>query len=57
MGSEEGAWAHIPEQWLVIEPRRVALLNNKLIGLCHWMGLRFHDWIDYNGAAFSIESY
>ena len=21
--------------------------------MCRWMGSRFHDWIDYNGAAFS----
>ena len=23
--------------------------------MCHWMGSHFHDWIDYNGVAFSIE--
>ena len=23
--------------------------------MCRWMGLYFHDWIDYNGVAFSIE--
>ena len=23
--------------------------------MCHWMGWHFHDWIDYNGVAFSIE--
>ena len=22
--------------------------------MCHWMGSHFHDWIDYNGVAFSI---
>ena len=22
---------------------------------CRWMGSHFHDWIDYNGVAFSIE--
>ena len=22
--------------------------------MCRWMGLHFHDWIDYNGVAFSI---
>ena len=26
-----------------------------LIGMCHWMGSHFHDWIDYNGLAFSID--
>lgn len=28
---------------------------NRLISMCHWMGSNFHDWIDYNGVAFSIE--
>ena len=23
--------------------------------MCRWMGSHFHDWIDYNGVAFSIE--
>ena len=23
--------------------------------MCCWMGSNFHDWIDYNGVAFSIE--
>ena len=22
--------------------------------MCRWMGSHFYDWIDYNGAAFSI---
>ena len=25
------------------------------MGMCRWMGSQFHDWIDYNGVAFSIE--
>ena len=25
----------------------------RLIGMCRWMGSHFHDWIDYNGVAFS----
>ena len=25
------------------------------IGMCRWMGSHFHDWIDYNGVAFSID--
>ena len=33
-----------------------ALPSNRLMGLCRWMGLHFHDWIDYDGVAFSIES-
>ena len=27
----------------------------RLLGMCRWMGLQFHDWSDYNGVAFSIE--
>ena len=27
----------------------------RLMGMCHWMGSHFHDWIDYNGVAFSTE--
>ena len=27
----------------------------RLMGMCHWMGSHFHDWIDYNGVVFSIE--
>ena len=30
------------------------LPSNRLMGMCRWMGSHFHDWIDYNGAAFSI---
>ena len=32
-----------------------ALPSNRLMGMCRWMGLHFHGWIDYNGVAFSIE--
>ena len=31
------------------------LPSNRLMGMCRWMGSHFHDWIDYNGVAFSIE--
>ena len=27
----------------------------RLLGMCRWMGSHFHDWIDYNGVAFSME--
>ena len=27
----------------------------RLLGMCHWMGSHFHDWIDYNGVAFLVE--
>ena len=33
-----------------------ALPSNRLMGMCRWMGSHFHDWIDYNGVAFSTES-
>ena len=25
------------------------------MGMCHWMGSHFHDWIDYNGVKFFVE--
>ena len=28
---------------------------NGLMGMCRWMGSHFHDWIDYNGVAFSTK--
>ena len=30
------------------------LSYKRLMGKCRWMGSHFHDWIDYNGVAFSI---
>ena len=33
----------------------VVLTYKRLMGMCHWMGLHFHDRIDYNGVAFSIQ--
>ena len=32
-----------------------ALPYKRLMGMCRWMGSHFHDWIDYNGVAFSKE--
>ena len=29
--------------------------RNRPMGMYRWMGSHFHDWIDYNGVAFSIE--
>ena len=37
------------------ENAREVLPGNNLMGMCRWMGSHFHDWIDYNGIAFSIE--
>ena len=34
---------------------RGVLPYKRLMGMCRWMGSHFHDWIDYNGVAFSIE--
>ena len=39
---------HEPGGWGVLPDKR-------LMGMCHWMGSHFHDWIDYNGVAFSTE--
>ena len=27
--------------------------SNSLFGMCHWMGLHFHNWIDYNKVEFN----
>ena len=35
--------------------RGVLLPYTRLMGMCCWMGSHFHNWIDYNGVAFSIE--
>ena len=39
----------------LLSPRGVTFLSKRLMGMCLWMGSHFHDWIDYNGVAFSIE--
>ena len=36
-------------------PGRGGLPCKELMGMCHSMGSYFHNWIDYNGVAFSIE--
>ena len=28
---------------------------NRLLGMCHWMGSHFQDWIDYDGVTFLVE--
>ena len=40
---------------VVLTRERGTLPSNRLIGMCRWMASHFHDWIDYNGVAFSIE--
>ena len=27
----------------------------RLMGMRHWLGSHFHNWVDYDGVAFSIE--
>ena len=34
---------------------RWVLPCKRVMGMCCWMGLHFHNWIDYNGVAFSTE--
>ena len=34
---------------------RGVLPHKRLMEICRWMGLHFHDGIDYNGVAFSME--
>ena len=33
----------------------VGMKGKRLKEMCHWMGSYFHDCVDYNGAAFSIQ--
>ena len=42
--------------WSVLTDRAPGglLLSNRLMGMCPWRGSPIHDWIDYNGVAFSI---
>ena len=40
---------------LIVNNPGGVLPSNRLMGMCRWMGSHFHDWIDYNGVAFSIE--
>ena len=53
------AWWNINFGKILCPPREatpIVLFCNEQIGMCHWMGLQFHDWIDYKGVAFSIVS-
>ena len=38
-----------------LNPRRCTSSDKRPMGMCRWMGSHFHDWVDYNGVAFSIE--
>ena len=39
-----------------LEGGGMVLPSNRLMGMYSWMGSHFHDWVDYNGVAFSIEN-
>ena len=30
--------------------------SKRLMGMCRWMGSHFHNWTDYNGVTFLVES-
>ena len=49
-GSRE-QWEHNdqPQKALAVLPYK------RLMRMCHWIGSHFHDWIDNNGVALSIE--
>ena len=52
-------YVHQPSCFPVLASRGVGgggvLPHKRLMGMCRWMGPHFHDWIDYNRVAFSIE--
>ena len=54
-----GGWGNrSPEQWEHTDQLQKALAvlpYKRLMRMCHWIGSHFHDWIDYNGVALSIE--
>ena len=37
------------------KPGGGVLPKKRLMGMWHCVGSHFHDWIDFNGVAFSIE--
>lgn len=45
------AWWNIKFGKVLCPPREathIVLFCNEQMGTCHWMGLQFHNWIDYN---------
>ena len=60
---EFGAWqfegcffdVNVTDHLYNLPPGWGVLTYKRLMGMCRWMGSHFHDWIDYNGVAFSIE--
>ena len=47
-------WHHCSLTTRRDSPRGV-LPYKRLMWMCRWMGSHFHDWIDNNGVAFSVE--
>ena len=44
---------NLPLLWPLYSFIREGLLpRSRLMGMCHWMGSHFHDWIDYYEVAF-----
>ena len=43
----------LEREFLQIPPGGV-LPYKRLVGMCHWMGSYFHDWIDYNRVTFLV---
>ena len=31
------------------------LPSKRLLGMCCWMGSRFHNWVDFNGVKLLVE--
>ena len=46
---------HLRCKFRLLVGRERSLPCKRLMGMCRWMGLHFHDWIDYGGVAFSKE--
>ena len=56
--SEEDSNSAFPRRESRENPWRVGggvLPYKRLMGMCRLIGSHFHDWIDYNGGAFSID--
>ena len=39
-----------------VNPGGGVLPSKRLLGMCRWMGSHFHNWTDYNGVTFLVES-
>ena len=54
-------WVHFPVQLHKACPKKTLRMGGgvlpykRLMGMCRWMGLHFHDWVDYNGVSFLVQ--